>query len=242
MPMISKNKIKRLVSLQQKKYRQIHNLFVVEGIKQVNELLLSNFNVVQVVATSENRNKLTTDIIEVVSVDEMKKISSYKTPPGAIAVVEINQNPTISINAISKLLVLDDIADPGNLGTLIRSADWFGFDAVICSSNTVDCYNSKVIQSTMGSIFRIPILYKELIPFFKSELPENVNTYAAVMVGSDYRKEDLKSGGVLIIGNESNGISSEILQLSKKLITIPRSGDAESLNAGVAGGILMSAF
>ena len=167
---ISKNKIKRLVSLQQKKYRQIHNLFVVEGIKQVNELLLSNFKVVQVVATSENRNKLTTDIIEVVSVDEMKKISSYKTPPGAIAVVEINQNPTISINAISKLLVLDDIADPGNLGTLIRSADWFGFDAVICSSNTVDCYNSKVIQSTMGSIFRIPVLYKELIPFFKSTL------------------------------------------------------------------------
>ena len=241
--MISKNQVKYIQSLGQKKSRDAENKFVAEGPKIVDELLnAKNCRVVQVLALKEwiehNPGKdHYAEIIEITG-DELKKISQLSTPNQVLAVVEKIKwdNEPVIKGKIS--LVLDSIQDPGNMGTIIRIADWFGIENIICSNNCTDIYNPKVVQSTMGSITRVRVEYTDLSSWLKEN--NEVRTYAAALNGRDISKMEKLNEGIIVIGNESKGISEEIMNLINVQITIPGKGKAESLNAAVATGIILS--
>jgi len=235
---LSKNHIKLITSLQQKKYRQKHKLFVAEGVKVVDELLRSTFEVEQLFATAEynsNYNKAIT-VTEV----ELKKISQLKTPNKVLGLFKI---PEI-INKENKGLIvaLDAINDPGNLGTIIRLCDWFGVSKLVCSKDTVDCYNQKVVQASMGSLPRVHISFVDL--------PEFLNTakspsFIADMEGENVYESSLPKEAILVMGNEANGISNEVKDIVDAKISIPRFGkiqETESLNVATATAILLSEF
>ena len=241
--MISKNQLKYIQSLGQKKPRDAENKFVAEGPKVVDELLAAkNCSVSQVLAVKEWIRQRPeagqhADITEITE-DELKRISQLATPNQVLAIAEKISwvdEPVIK-ERIS--LVLDSIQDPGNLGTIIRTADWFGIATVFCSTDCADIYNPKVIQSTMGSITRVRVEYRDLSPW----LTENSDTrsYAAVLDGRDVTKMEKLTEGIIVIGNESKGISKEIMGLVNVRVTIPGNGRAESLNAAVATGIILS--
>jgi len=168
----------------------------------------------------------------------LQKISLLKTPNKVVGVFvkKVNEAPPHIINKLS--LMLDDIQDPGNMGTLIRIADWFGIENIICSKNCVDCYNPKVVQATMGSLARVNIYYTSLLDFLSEN--EKISVYAAALDGVPITKLKSISEGIIIIGNESKGISEELLSIATNKITIPKYGNAESLNAAVAAGIILS--
>ena len=241
--MISKNQVKYIQSLGQKKSRDFENRFIAEGPKLVNELLTAeNCRIVQLFALKEwidenpNASKHT-EVIELSS-GELEKISQLTTPNQVLAVIEKIQwenDPEVK-GSIS--LALDTIQDPGNMGTIIRLADWFGIKNIFCSTDCVDVYNPKVIQSSMGSISRVRVEYTDIL----SWLTENndVPTYAAVLDGKDVTKMEKIKEGIIVIGNESKGIHQEMLKLANVQITIPGKGKAESLNAAVAAGIILS--
>ena len=231
--MLSKNKIKFIQSLKQKKYRLLHQLYVVEGEKIVNEFLNSDWEIEQIYATKEwNGNA-----VEVTS-KELERISSLKTPNKVLAIIKIpKRKSVISGNLV---LALDAVKDPGNLGTIIRLADWFGVQHVICSQNCVDLYNPKVVQATMGSICRIQVQYLNL----KSTL-ENMTDYkicAAVTNGQSIFSVEKSEKRIVLLGSESHGISNELIELANQKITIPKSENskAESLNVANACGIILA--
>jgi TrmH family RNA methyltransferase len=236
--MISKNEIKYIQSLFQKKTRDKEGIFIAEGTKLVNELLKSNIVVRKIYATKEwiTEHKQHQDAIEVLP-EELKKIGIQATPNQVLAVVEkkeLTPEPLLK-NKIS--LVLDGIQDPGNMGTIIRISDWFGIDQIIASIDTVDVYNPKVIQSTMGSIIRVNVWYKDLTMWLnKLDTP----VYGALLNGANIYDVNPISEGLLIIGNESKGIRENILPFIQHAVTIPKQGNAESLNAAVAAGIILS--
>lgn len=236
--MITKSQVKHIQSLQDKKYRNQSGQFVVEGEKMVHELLNSAFDIIQVYVSGNTRvmYELQKSGLKIESIEEheMKKISSWTTPSHILAIVQI---PTFSSAAPKRCFLLDQIRDPGNLGTIIRVADWFGLDAVICSPDTVDAFNPKVVQATMGSLFRVSVNYTPLKEWIQQH-PE-VPVYAASLDGKELTpgKERLETAA-LLIGNESNGLSEELLQVSDHLLRIPGRGGAESLNAAVAAGIM----
>ena len=235
---ISKNQLKLITSLSQKKYRQKHKLFVAEGVKVVNELLNSSFELDQLFATEDfdkqNKN------CQIISNEELRKISSLKTPNKVLGIFKIPAEKEISNKGL--ILVLDDINDPGNLGTIIRLCDWFGITTLVCSNETVDCYNQKVVQSSMGSLTRLAIKYLNLKEYLSNtELP----TFIADMDGENVYKKELPKEAVLIMGNEANGVSDEIKSLIKHKISIPRFGnlqETDSLNVATATAILLSEF
>ncbi|WP_438977180.1 TrmH family RNA methyltransferase [Polaribacter sp.] len=235
---ISKNQLKLITSLSQKKYRQKHKLFVAEGVKVVNELLNSSFELDQLFATedfdTQNKN------CQIISNEELRKISSLKTPNKVLGIFKIPAEKEISNKGL--ILVLDDINDPGNLGTIIRLCDWFGITTLVCSNETVDCYNQKVVQSSMGSLTRLAIKYLNLKEYLSNtELP----TFIADMDGENVYKKELPKEAVLIMGNEANGVSDEIKSLIKHKISIPRFGnlqETDSLNVATATAILLSEF
>ena len=235
---ISKNQLKLITSLSQKKYRQKHKLFVAEGVKVVNELLNSSFELDQLFATedfdTQNKN------CQIISNEELRKISSLKTPNKVLGIFKIPAEKEISNKGL--ILVLDDINDPGNLGTIIRLCDWFGITTLVCSNETVDCYNQKVVQSSMGSLTRFDIKYLNLKEYLSNtELP----TFIADMDGENVYKKELPKEAVLIMGNEANGVSDEIKSLIKHKISIPRFGnlqETDSLNVATATAILLSEF
>ena len=166
----------------------------------------------------------------------MGQISSLKTPNNLLAIVKMTQQKQIDANFI---LALDDIQDPGNMGTILRIADWFGVDKIVCSKNTVDIYNSKVVQASMGSIFRVPTEYCQLEEFLaETELP----IYGALLEGDNIYTKSLERKGVIILGNEGNGISESVQEFIQEAIHIPRFGHAESLNVAIAGSIILSEF
>ncbi|MGB0892079.1 MAG: TrmH family RNA methyltransferase [Flavobacteriaceae bacterium] len=239
---LSKNHIKLITSLQQKKYRQKHQLFVAEGIKVVNEFLNSEFTLKQLFVTENDlfTTNISDDKIVLVSDNELKKISQLKSPNKVLALFVIPEQVELKKNGLT--VVLDEINDPGNLGTIIRLCDWFGVSQLICSKNTVDCFNQKVVQASMGSLTRISVFYTDIIDFVKNtELP----VFTADMDGDNVYKTELPKEAVLIMGNEANGVSSEILQLVKNKISIPRFGnlqETESLNVATASAILLSEF
>ena len=235
---ISKNQLKLITSLSQKKYRQKHKLFVAEGVKVVNELLNSSFELDQLFATEDfdkqNKN------CQIISNEELRKISSLKTPNKVLGIFKIPAEKEIGNKGL--ILVLDDINDPGNLGTIIRLCDWFGITTLVCSNETVDCYNQKVVQSSMGSLTRLAIKYLNLKEYLSNtELP----TFIADMDGENVYKKELPKEAVLIMGNEANGVSDEIKSLIKHKISIPRFGnlqETDSLNVATATAILLSEF
>ena len=236
--MLSKAKIKFIKSLQIKKYRKEEQCFIVEGAKSVRELLTSDFEIASVIGTAQFlSNTRFNDGIEVIEVSEreLAGLGDVQSNDAAIAVAKIKSNIIPEVSSKKFALVLDDIRDPGNLGTIIRTADWFGITSVIASEETADFYNPKVIRATMGSFTRVRLGYTNLVEYLhKNTLP----VFGAYLNGQDIRTMDFGSGGLLVVGNESNGIHTSLEQFVRHKVTIPKFGGAESLNAGIATAIL----
>jgi TrmH family RNA methyltransferase len=236
--MLSKAKIKFIKSLQIKKYRKQEQCFIVEGAKSVRELLASDFEIVMLLGTNaflssiEPRSDL--DIVEV-NERELAGLGQFQTNNIALAVARIKANNPVSVASDEFVLVLDDIRDPGNLGTIIRTADWFGINKIIASDETADFYNPKVISATMGSFTRVHVFYTQLTDYLANVALPVFGTY---LDGIDISQVTFGKGGFIMIGNESNGIHPALEKLVTQKITISKIGKAESLNAGIAAGIL----
>jgi len=252
--MLSKNQISFLNSLKQKKYRDENRYFIAEGVKIVPELLNSSVRVKQIYATSEflRANKIPNEIERFeIKENELERISALTKANEVLAVCIMMENPLEKEELKGKLtLILDDIKDPGNLGTIIRIADWFGIENIICSTETADIYNPKVVQATMGSIARVKVHYTELKEFIEVQSTKNkISVFGALLEGKNIYSEKLSSEGFIVIGNESRGISEEIQKLITDKISIPSfshyksgRGEAESLNAAIATSIICSEF
>ncbi|MFQ3305113.1 MAG: TrmH family RNA methyltransferase [Polaribacter sp.] len=237
---ISKNQLKLITSLSQKKYRQKHHLFIAEGVKVLHELLNSTFKIEILFCTDDFETTISNDKIVRVSENELKKISTLKSPNKALGIFKIPEEKPIQNSGL--IVALDAINDPGNLGTIIRLCDWFGISQLICSKDTVDCYNQKVVQASMGSLTRITIHYAHLQNYLtESKLP----SFIADMNGENVYKTSLPKEGILIMGNEANGVSEDIKNLIQHKISIQRYGETqetESLNVATATAILLSEF
>ncbi|MDP7567677.1 MAG: RNA methyltransferase [Flavobacteriales bacterium] len=236
--MITKNQIKFIKSLSLKKNRQKEQLFIAEGEKIVAELLNSNFEFHEIFATNEWILK-NTDVRAIkVPASELDRISNLKSANNVLAIVKIKQENLSITDGLT--LVLYDINDPGNLGTIIRMCDWFGVKQLVCSKSTVDCFNPKVVQSAMGSLFRVSIIYTDLEEYItKVDTP----IYGAFMDGENVRNVKVPESVHLIMGNEANGISEEINNLITDKVAIKNIGNsAESLNVAVATAILLHEF
>ena len=237
--MLSKSQIKLITSLKQKKYRQQHQLFVVEGKKTINELLNSQFQLEHLYTITSDFE--VSDVLQTkITPNELKKISFLKTPNAALAIFKMPKQQPLNFEGL--IVALDDVRDPGNLGTIIRLCDWFGVQHLLCSKATVDCYNPKVIQATMGSITRVNIVYDTIEDLLKTQ---NIPVFGAFMDGENVYQKSLPTKGVIIMGNEANGISEDISKLVTQKIAIPRFGDTqetESLNVANATAIILSEF
>ncbi|WP_445749775.1 TrmH family RNA methyltransferase [Polaribacter sp.] len=237
---ISKNQIKLIQSLSQKKYRLKHQLFMAEGVKVVNELMHSSFEIYQLFATDDFNCEDFHDKRTLISEADLKKISQLKTPNEVVGLFKIPEQKPIKSAGVT--VVLDAINDPGNLGTIIRLCDWFGVSQLVCSEDTVDCYNPKVVQASMGSLPRIAIHYTNLITYLQQS---NLPVFMADMDGENVYKTKLPQEAILIMGNEANGVSKAIKKLANQIISIPRFGEiqqTESLNVATATAILLSEF
>ncbi len=216
---------------------------MIEGDKLITEAIVEQADIRLIAGTKQwiesNKHQIPEQIVaEIISEKELEKISSFKTPQPAIALIKMPEQE-IKIHAQKEgwTLVLDNIKDPGNLGTIIRSADWFGVTTIICSEDCVELYNPKVIQATMGSLFRVSVFYTNIVDFLKNE---KRTKYAATINGISMFSTTFGKAGILIIGSESHGISAEVLVVCGNPISIPAYGRAESLNAAVATSILLS--
>jgi len=239
--MITKNQIKYIRGLSLKKNRIKEQCFVVEGEKCLAELLNSSFEIVELFALKDwiDENKSVFDKIQAISFKELERISNLRSPNKVLAVVKMKEQEIIQSKS-TVTLVLDDINDPGNLGTIIRMCDWFGVQQIICSENTVDIYNSKVVQSTMGSLFRTHVIYTDLIKYFaKVTTP----VYGAYMDGENVKDIKINHKAHLVMGNEANGISEKVEKYISKRVAIKNiGGNTESLNVAVATSILLHEF
>ncbi len=241
--MVTKNQKKLIRSLKQKKNRKTYNYFVAEGVKVINEFIDASLQLKHLFVLQEHLElfkKANNSVTEVISKSDLSQLSFLTTPQKAIAIFEIpNSSPLQEItNGIQ--LALDGVSDPGNLGTIIRLCDWYGIENLICSENTVDCFNPKVVQATMGSLTRVNINYVNLPKFLKETKLPILGTF---MEGENVYKTTLPNKGILVMGNEANGISSEIELLVSEKISIPRFGNlqkTESLNVATATAILLS--
>ncbi len=237
--MLSKSQIKLINSLTQKKYRQKHQLFFAEGVKVIKELLNSNF-ALEMLFTEVDLFYTPKDKIQLLEQGELQKISKLSTPQTALALFKIPED----FEPIKKGLIvaLDGVRDPGNLGTIIRLCDWFGVENLLCSTDTVDCYNPKVVQATMGSIARVEVSYTNL----EESLPKlNLPLYGTFMQAESVYSAVLPKEAVLVLGNEANGISSRIEKILTHSISIPQFGThqkTESLNVATATAISLSEF
>ncbi|MFT4153098.1 RNA methyltransferase [Parafilimonas sp.] len=235
--MLSRNEVKYIQSLGHKKNRDAEGCFVAEGVKIVGELIQAGFVTKKIYALPDwaaaNKN-----IDNMIEVDEagLKRVSNLETPNKVVAVVEKKKLPKNPVFENKITLVLDGIQDPGNLGTIIRTADWFGIESIIASFDTADVYNAKVVQSTMGSIARVNVIYTDLHKFLSaSKMP----VYGAMLNGEDISAIKKMNECFVVIGNEGKGIREDIQFFIQKKISIPKIGDAESLNAAVAAGIVL---
>ncbi|MDG1793473.1 MAG: RNA methyltransferase [Flavobacteriaceae bacterium] len=236
--MLTKSQIKLISSLKQKKFRIQHQLFVVEGVKVVQEFLNSDYELVEIFAVddhfSQYKQKLTR-----VNAKELSKISGFNTPNKVVATFKIPRPKPINWSAL--VVALDAVNDPGNLGTIIRLCDWFGIENLICSETTVECFNPKVVQASMGSHTRVNITYMDL----EKALPLAPNCMGTFMDGMSIYEQNLPDEGLLVLGNEANGISQDIEALVDTRLSIPRFGNlkqTESLNVANAAAILLSEF
>ena len=243
--MLTKKVVKYIQSLTHKKFREEEGVFVAEGPKVITEFLLAgNIECEGIYAEKEwlENNKhlisfLPGDKVTEIDNQLLARISHLKTPNQVVGIFKKPKSSYPEIkNKVS--IMLDDLQDPGNMGTIIRTADWFGVENIICSGNSVDCYNQKVVQSTMGSLLRVNVFYTDLISFIKQN--EGIKIYAAALEGNSIFRMDRIDEGIILIGNESKGISNELFNISAEKITIPKFGHAESLNAAVAMGIILA--
>lgn len=238
--MVSKNQIKTITGLQQKKYRKQHKLFFAEGIKVVQELINSNFELHQLFTTQEIFTGIAKDKVELISEAELKKISALATPNVCLALFVMPDEKPVPDSGL--IVALDDIRDPGNLGTIIRLCDWFGIAHLVCSEQCVDVFNPKVVQATMGSITRVNVVYTDLEEYLrKTSLP----VFGTFMDGENIYTESLPENGIIVMGNEANGISAPIENIVGHKIAIPRFGNlqqTESLNVATAAAIILSEF
>jgi TrmH family RNA methyltransferase len=251
--MISKNKSKFITSLQKKKNRDEENLFLIEGDKLVREFLNANIRLKILAAKPEFINSLPAeklrlvDETETVSFEELRLLSSLKTPHNALAVVE-KRNPEFEQSVIFRQLsvALDGVQDPGNLGTIIRAAAWFGISSVICSGDSVDVYNPKVIQATMGAILHVHVYYTDLSVFLADARTKKIPVYGTMLEGDSLYAHKLGEKGIILLGNESKGISTDLIPYISDRIFIPGIGSSkpgiESLNVGMAASIVFSEF
>ena len=238
--MLSKNQLKFIRSLKKKKFRQTHQLFLAEGIKVVEELINSSFTVHQLYATASYSNALDTDDIQLISEKELRMISDFSNPNQILGIFEIPKPADLAETGIT--VVLDEINDPGNLGTIIRLCDWFGVTQLVCSENTVDCFNQKVVQASMGSLSRVAVMYVDLGSYLENE---KRTIYGTFLQGENVYNSKLEKNAVIVLGNEANGISNKIEQLVDKKITIPQFGEkhnTESLNVAMSTAITLSEF
>ncbi|MDO4880269.1 MAG: RNA methyltransferase [Capnocytophaga sp.] len=236
--MISKNQQKLLQKLQLKKYRNELGLFVVEGKKSIIEFTQAGYKPEVIFATNFFSEIIEKSQVNLVSKEELHKISSLKNPDEGVAIFHQRKYKGILQEGI--ILALDNVQDPGNLGTIIRLCDWFGIETLLCNEQTVDCYNPKVVQASMGSLARVEVHYLDLASFLTTcHLP----VYIMDLEGENLYTTSFEENAVLILGNEANGISQEIASLANKAITIPRFGknkQTESLNVAMAGAIVLS--
>ncbi len=248
--MIIQNKIKLINSLSKKKYREINKLFIAEGERLINDLMNSDITISEVYATEEwlNYNIINDNVNICITTEQyLKKISQLKTAPPVIALCQI---PNINIDNHSfennLTLALDDIQDPGNLGTIIRLADWFGVESIICSENTADAFNPKVVQATMGAISRVKLIYTNLEVFLEKQNKMGNPIYGTFLDGDNIYLEEFSPNGIIVMGNEGNGISQKIANKIKKRLLIPSFSTnnlkSESLNVSTATGIILSEF
>ena len=239
MEALSKNRLKWIRSLQLKKNRDAEGVFVVEGEKMVLEVVQPAFasSVIEIIALKEYTNLIPEALVSLTrtaSPQEMEQLSALRTPNKLLAVVKSPQNTSPEQ---VRTIVLDGVQDPGNMGTILRLADWFGIKQLVCSKDTVDCFNSKVVQASMGAIFRVHVHYTNLEAYLKNtEQP----IYGALLNGKHYREVAYAENGILIMGNEGKGIRPEILPLIQTAVTIPKFGEAESLNVATATAILLA--
>jgi len=250
--MLSKNTIKHISSLKTRKFRLIHKQFIAEGPKVVEEFLNSGFTVSQVLGVPQSlifelqEKHPETEFISI-SKKELERISTLKTPNDVIAIVEIPDTRPFPPTAFSELiLLLDEIKDPGNMGTIIRTADWFGINHIVCSENSVDIFNPKVVQATMGSLARVKVHYNNPVSFLK-DIPKNHPVYGTLLDGKNMYETPLSEKGIIVIGDESHGISEELLSFITNPIYIPhfpstKKTTAESLNASVATAVVLAEF
>lgn len=240
--MLVKQKAKYIQTLGQKKFREQEGAFIAEGPKLVKELLEENAAaIIEIYAVkdwiSENEKLLAKKDVTEVTEGELEKISQLTTPNKVLAIVRQFDNDG-DIDVKGKItLVLDGIQDPGNMGSIIRIADWFGIEQIVCSNDSADIYNPKVVQATMGSIARVKVLYTDLEQWLTEQ--QDIRIYATTLEGQGVTSMKKLEEGIIIIGNESKGISEAVLKLANVKITIPKKGKAESLNAAVAAGIVL---
>lgn len=251
--MISKNTIKFIVSLQKKKVRDEEHLFVIEGDKIVKEFLNAKIAIRTLLGKPEFLKELPADLtgnvndIEYVNEKELKIISSLKTPQNSLAIVPM-PGYQFDINSILNGLsvALDFIQDPGNLGTIIRAAAWFGIKNIVCSKNCVDVYNPKVIQASMGAIIHVNTFYYDLTKLFRSAGKHTIPIYGTMLKGNSIYNQKLDNKGIILLGNESKGISGELIPFITDRIMIPGVISAkpgiESLNVGMAATVVFSEF
>jgi TrmH family RNA methyltransferase len=236
--MLSKATIKFIKSLQVKKYRKQEQCFLIEGAKSVQELLTSDFEVLKLVGTpgflSNLKVPLKGEVLEV-SERELEGLGEYKTNNSALAIARLKPNTPLQPAHSEYAIVLDDIHDPGNMGTIIRTADWYGIEKIIASAETADFYNPKVISATMGSFTRVKVFYSDLTDY----LTQWTNAvYGAFLNGTDVHQVHFAKSGLILIGSESHGISPGLAKFVTEKITIPKYGRAESLNAAIAMGVI----
>lgn len=244
--MLSKKIVKYIQSLSHKKFRDEEGAFIAEGTKIVSEFLKTENLVCKLICAdktwlSENQNLLLKiNPQNIFETDDywLKSISLLKTPNKVLGVFEKKSSTRIPNLSDKISLMLDDLQDPGNLGTLIRIADWFAVENIICSENSVDCYNPKVVQSTMGSLARVNVFYTDLFSFIEKN--KIIPVFATTLNGESVFNLPKIKEGIILIGNESKGIHNDLLKLTSHQISIPKIGHAESLNAAVAGGIILS--
>lgn len=236
--LVSNSQTKLISSLSQKKHRDKNKLFVAEGPKVIGELIQEGLKLKWLFSTDSSQITLNSHFL--VTEAELKKISFLKTANASLAVFEMPIEKPIQNSGL--IVALDAVRDPGNLGTIIRLCDWFGVEQLICSEDTVDCYNSKVVQASMGSLARVQIHYRSLFQFLETtELP----IYGGFMDGNSIYSEAFSKEGILVMGNEANGVSEEISQKISHRISIPRFGETqktESLNVATATAILLNEF
>lgn len=242
---ISKNWQKLIKSLHQKKHRKEQALFFLEGEKVVLELLQSDYEVEILFGTNDFflKNKIPSYIrYEIALEADLVALGTFQSNRACLAVVKQKKMNLPSLEKNEIILALDNIQDPGNMGTIIRICDWYGIKNVVCSNETVDLYNPKVINSSKASFLRVNCVYTNLTGFIKEASVKNIQVYGAVLNGSNIYNTTLQKNGIVVVGNEANGISNDILYYVNQKISIPCFGGAESLNVGVATAVVIDNF